>query len=91
MLETLKKLFKRIRKTAWNLLVWIDQGLNVLVGLFADGFGDPDETLSSVFGKKVRAGKCPVCTFICKYILHPIDKNHCEKSVEADEGENSIK
>jgi len=91
MRETLNNLFKRFKKTAWNLIVWIDQGFNVVLGLFADGFGDPDETISSVLGKKMHAGKCPICKFICRNILHPLDKDHCNKSVEGDEGENSIK
>ena len=73
----------------WNILIWVDQGVNVLLApllnlIFRiDGFGDPDETLSSVFGK--YSGQCVMCYRICK-ILHWIDKGHCEKSIEIDEG-----
>ena len=83
-----------MKRYFWNVLIWFDQGVNTLAGPWlnyfvkGDGakFGDPDETLSSVFGKNMKGKTCPVCTWICKYILHPIDRGHCEKSIEADEG-----
>lgn len=73
-----------------RLFVGTDQLLNVIFYpllnlLLSDGsylFGHPDETLSGVMGKNVRAGKCRGCYFICRYILHPIDKGHCEKAIE---------
>jgi len=69
----------------------IDQGVNVIAGpllnltLRSRKFGFPDETLSSVFGKEVRAGNCKACYFICR-ALHILDKDHCHKSIEDDEG-----
>ena len=75
----------------WNILIWIDQGVNVLLApllniIFKPAkFGDPDETLSSVFGK--YSGQCVWCHRICK-ALHWIDKDHCKKSIENDEGNN---
>lgn len=76
----------------WNLLISIDQFFNVFLSPFLNmfiseksyKFGNPDETLSSVFGKNVRSGKCKGCYYICR-ILHLIDKNHCKKSIEEDE------
>lgn len=77
MIDELKRYF-------WNILIWLDQGANVvLLG------GDPDETLSSVFGKKVRRNVCPICKFFC-YLLNKIDPNHCEKSIEHDEGKDAV-
>ena len=75
----------------WNILITIDQGANVLFSLLLNAglkpkhkFGNPDETLSSVMGKNVRAGSCRTCHFICKWLSF-IDKNHCKKSIEDDE------
>lgn len=67
----------------WNFLVAIDQLANTLLG------GDPDETMSSRMGKNVRAGKCKLCKVIC-YFLNKIDPNHCEKSIEPDEGSRQV-
>lgn len=80
-----------MKRYFWNVLIWIDQGVNVLfapllnVVFRIDGFGYPDETLSSVFGK--YSGQCVWCYRVCK-LLHWIDKDHCEKSIENDEGKN---
>lgn len=61
----------------WNIFVSIDQLINTILG------GDPDETISSRMGKALK--RCSLCRFICK-LIHPFDKNHCQKSVENDEG-----
>ena len=72
----------------WNVLIWIDQGFNTVFGpllniLFKPArFGNPDETLSSVFGK--YSDQCVWCNRICR-VLHWIDKDHCKKSIEEDE------
>ena len=63
-----------------NLLIAIDQGLNAL---FA---GDPDETLSSRCGKRVHNNR--FCRWVCN-LLHRVDKRHCERSIEADEGNDA--
>lgn len=79
---------KSVSKYLFNILIWIDQGINVILApllniIFKPGkFGNPDETLSSVFGK--NQDRCKLCSIICR-LLHMIDKNHCEKSVEYDE------
>jgi hypothetical protein len=46
--------------------------------------GYPYETLSSVFGK--NGEECKACHFICK-LLHLIDPQHCERSIESDRGD----
>lgn len=83
-------------KYIWNILIWLDQGLNVLfspiLNLLLDvkldaRFGDPDETLSSVFGKNVD--NCRGCLIMCK-ILAKFDERHCKKSIEKDEGDRSL-
>jgi len=63
-----------------NILISLDQLLNTLF------LGSPDETVSSRCGKRV--GKCKFCTLLCK-ILNKIDKRHCKKSIEWDEGESN--
>lgn len=74
-----------MRKYAWNVLIWIDQGVNVVFApvlnvVFKPAkFGDPDETLSSVFGK--YSNQCIWCSRICK-LLNLVDKNHCKDSIE---------
>jgi hypothetical protein len=64
-----------------NVLVAIDQLFNAIL------FGDPDETISSRLGKNRK--KCSICNFICKF-LDKIDKRHCSKSIEKDEGFRDI-
>jgi hypothetical protein len=67
-----------MKRYTWNLLIAIDQLFNALLG------GFPDETLSSRMGKKARKGdKFAKC--FCR-VLDVFDKDHCEKSIENDEG-----
>lgn len=66
---------------ALNLLVAHDQAGNALIG------GDPDETISSVLGK--RRNTCRVCGWLCQF-LHRIDPRHCANSIEPDEGKDSL-
>jgi len=68
-----------MKRYMWNFLIGIDQLANTVFG------GFPDETLSSRMGKRVRLGNCPFCTFMCN-VLHLFDKDHCNKSIEEDEG-----
>lgn len=82
-----------LKRWFWNVLVWIDQGVNVVFGWLLNvalrphyTFGYPDETLSSVFGKNVRTGSCRFCGWICR-LLDAVDPNHCSKSIESDEGD----
>lgn len=65
----------------WKLLVSLDQLANTITG------GSPDETISSRLGKGERRG-CKVCRFFCS-ILDIFDKDHCAKSIEEDETENT--
>lgn len=67
-----------VKRYIWNLLISIDQLANTLFG------GFPDETISSRMGKRAREGDRLGIT-VCK-ILDVFDKNHCEKSIEEDEG-----
>ena len=78
-------------KWLWNILISIDQFFNVLLSPLLNWmlkpearFGFPDETLSSVLGKNRE--RCKTCYWICR-ALHWIDPNHCEKSIELDEGD----
>ena len=67
----------------WNILIAIDQLANTLLA------GDPDETISSRAGKLVNRRDCTFCYWLCR-ALHILDKDHCEKSIEPDEGKNGI-
>lgn len=70
-----------MKRYFWNVAIAIDQFFNALTN------GDPDETISSRMGKKLaKHEQCPFCNWVCK-ILNKIDKNHCQKSIEKDEGE----
>jgi len=63
-----------------NQLIAIDQAANALLG------GDPDETLSSRFGKRSRSNTV-------RKVINTLffwQKDHCKASVEADEGKNKI-
>lgn len=75
-----------------NLGTAISQFLNVvfspILNIIFGGpnkFGYPDETMSSVLGKNIRDNNCILCNFVC-FFLRLIDKNHCKKSIENDEG-----
>ena len=68
----------RLKRYGWHLLVAVDQLLNALLG------GWPDETLSSRAAKAQMAGRRWGCIF-CK-VLDVIDRGHCRKYVEWDEG-----
>jgi len=81
----------------WSVLITIDQGANVVLGPVLNlllqpkvaRFGDPDETLSSVFGKNVQAGECRGCRLVCR-VLNKIDPGHCQASIENDEGNKAL-
>jgi ribosome biogenesis GTPase A len=68
-----------VKRYVWNLLISVDQLINALLA------GAPDETLSSRMGKHVRKNDCVLCKIICR-LLNIIDKGHCERSIEEDEG-----
>jgi hypothetical protein len=67
-----------LKSYLWNLLVSLDQSLNTILG------GHPDETISSRAAKSRKQGKRWAC-ILCD-LLDKLDPNHCEKSIEADEG-----
>ena len=63
-----------------DILIGVDQLGNALLR------GDPDETISSRAAKSAARGKRWGCV-LCKF-LDKLDPNHCEKSIETDEGKN---
>lgn len=69
----------KFRQYVKNLLIAVDQLANAVA------FGDPDETISSRAAKAKKAGELWGC-YLCR-VLHVFEKNHCEKSVELDEGQ----
>lgn len=73
-----------IKKYIWNILISIDQLFNTLFG------GDPDETISSRLGKKLRAGDPSDLEEDMCDVLDSIDPDHCAKSIEDDEGDRKV-
>lgn len=69
----------------WNVLIAIDQLANAFLA------GDPDETISGRMGRWHQLGgwrakvAMPVCWFLDKF-----DKDHCEESIENDEGDRDL-
>ncbi len=63
-----------------DILIGVDQLGNALLR------GDPDETISSRAAKAQLKGKTWGCV-LCKF-LDKIDPDHCQKSIEKDEGKN---
>lgn len=80
----MKNLIIKIKQYFWNVLIAFDQLINALLG------GDPDETISSRMGKLIEQDKCPFCYWICTHFLHKLDPNHCQKSIERDEGDDEL-
>ena len=72
-----------MKRYIWNILISIDQFINTVLG------GDPDETISSRMGKHLAKHDCPFCNFMCG-LLNLIQKDHCVKSIEADEGKDQV-
>jgi hypothetical protein len=66
----------------WNLLIALDQFVNTLL------LGDPDETISSRAAKAMLEGKRWGCV-LCR-LLDYVQKDHCLKSLEVDEGSQAI-
>ena len=66
-----------------NVLIGIDQLANAVIG------GDPDETISSRAGKEVRKGRRGGWRILC-LILNHFDKDHCQESIEEDEGGDAV-
>lgn len=66
----------------WNLLLMIDETFNTLTG------GDPGETISSRAGKAMQEGDTWACV-LCRF-LNLFQKDHCIKSIEADEGSRAV-
>lgn len=77
-------LMDKIKKYLWNIAISFDQFINTLFG------GDMDETISSRMGKHlVKHDRCPFCLFLCK-LLNYIQKDHCVKAIEVDEGKDQV-
>jgi len=70
-------------------LIGIDQLANAVLGpvlnkvFGVDGFGYPDETITSVLGKYQT--RCTLCKWTCAF-LDKLDPGHCLDGIERDEG-----
>ena len=76
-----------IKRYFINVLIGIDQLVNAILA------GDPDETLSSRFGKWLALPhsdwRWKIAYPICR-VLHIFDKNHCIRVIEEDEGKHDL-
>lgn len=71
-----------MKKFLMNILISLDQFGNTITG------GDPDETISSRAGKAHEKGKT-WGKLMCKFLAW-FDRGHCKKSIEEDEGKDSL-
>lgn len=65
----------------WRVILAQDQALNAARG------GSEDETISSAAAKAARRGERWGCV-LCKW-LDRLDRGHCERAIEPDEGKPS--
>lgn len=74
----------KFRHYCSNLFVATDQWLNA--ALFG---GDPDETISSVLGKKYYDSR--MARILCAIISYVFrESKHCRKWIEHDEGKDAL-
>jgi hypothetical protein len=71
----------------FKMAISLDQFGNVAMeetfnDILGKGFGDEDETVSSVLGKNKEAGTLKLTGKLLSFILNKLDKNHVEKSIE---------
>lgn len=81
-------MLKYIGRYIINILIAIDQFFNALF------LGDPDETLSSRFGKWMttapkKSARWYIAVTVCM-VLNKLDKDHCIDHIEDDEGADAI-
>lgn len=88
-----------IRRYVYNGLIALDQTANVLLAPALNWalrptvarFGDPDETISSVMGKNIRAGACRLCKPICRLLSATLGpQDHCGDAIADDEGKDAL-
>ena len=68
-----------MKSWGYRIALAIDQLLNTILD------GDEDETISSRAGKAAKKKK-KWAIYLC-WFLNKIDKNHCTRAIEEDEGE----
>ena len=83
------KVFKNLGAGLWNILVSVDQLGNVLIGLGvvlvrgeSVNYGDPDETISSVLGRKTKAKTTNPVEKGLVWALDKIDRDHALEAIE---------
>jgi hypothetical protein len=70
------------KRWAMNWIIWLDEGVNVLLG------GAENETVSARAGRAKAAGKrwgCVLCG-----LLDRIQKGHCENAMQARIGDDEV-
>lgn len=81
--------WRRIGARIWDVLVSVDQFGNVLIGLGAallgwqNEYGSPDETISSVLGRRTQANRTNALERALVWTLDQIDADHVIEAIEA--------
>jgi len=79
----------KVGRYFWNIALTLDQTLNTFCG------GDPDETVSSRYGKLLRknSGRFPRWQIWRRFIVWGItrwDPDHFVTTIEDDEGDDAV-
>lgn len=78
----------RLWRSTWNTLVSLDQFANVAIGFLMavlgrdSEYGWPDETISSVLGRKTEAEKTNKLEDLIVWVLDKIDEGHVFEAIE---------
>lgn len=71
-----------MKKRFLNILIGFDQFMQTIVYL---GKYTPDETISGIIGRKIKAGKANAVEKAVCAILRKLENSHCIKSIDYDE------
>lgn len=77
----IKKGGKGVGRYFWNIAISIDQLGNTLIGFLPD-YGDPDETISSVLGRRALKNKTTLPEKVVIKLLDLIDASHVFEAIE---------
>lgn len=72
------KIFKAVLQYLWNILIWLDQGLNTFAG------GHPDECVSARLGREFPN------SILRKVVDFVFGKGHCEYVSKYGDGAKSV-
>ena len=87
----MKEYLKNLGRGFWNVFITVDQAANVMLGLGITVFrgesvhyGEPDETISSVLGRKDIVDGTNFLEDVVITFLDYLDDNHVFEAIERD-------